>query len=100
MPSPPPASSEKWSCRDLRGTVDEVVATFQSYKPLSAEDIKANKTPDANIRGVIPDEDKAWIIRKIQNKAKEGFRGVIVDVHDHAPAGKEDVGSWSISKLY
>lgn len=91
MPAPPPPSPEKWSCRDLRGTVAEAVSRFQNYKPSIA---------DANIRGMIPDEDRAWIIRKIQNKAAEGFRGVIVDVHDHAPSGKEDVGSWHISKLY
>lgn len=100
MPAAPSPSSEKWSCRDLRGTIAEAVDRFKKYQPLSEADLKANKKPDANIRGIIPDEDRAWIIRKIQAKAAEGFCGVIVDVHDHAPAGKEDAGSWHISKLY
>ena len=52
---------------------------------------------DANIFGVIPDEDIPWIIRKIQ---KCGFEGVIVNVHDHRPDSADDVGGWHISKLY
>lgn len=95
-----PKSSEQWSCRELKGTIAEVVKRFQDYKVFSDEEIKAGASPDANIRGIIPDEDRPWIIRKIQSKAKFGWNGVIVDVHDHAPDNADDVGGWKISKLY
>ena len=81
-------SPEKWSCRDLRLPTPKAIERFKNYKP----DVK-----DTNIRGVIPDEDLAWILRKIQ---KCGFDGVVVDVHDHHPDGNNDVGGWHISKLY
>ena len=93
----PPKLPERWSCRDLRLPKEQAIDRFKSYQPLSEDGVKAGKTQDPNIRGIIPDEDRAWIIRKIQNS---GFAGVVVDVHDHKPDGSSDVGGWHISKLY
>lgn len=91
-----PPSPETFSVRRLRGPIADVVARIQNYAPLTEDDVKAGKKPDANIFGSISEADRAWIIKSVQ---KSGFAGVVVDVHEHFHEGTT-LGHWSVSRLY
>ena len=75
-PEPLP-SPEVWSVRGLRLPATRAI-----------DEIRGN--------GKIPEEDKAWIIRKIQ---KSGFEGVIVDAHEHHHQGVT-IMHGSVTKLF
>lgn len=79
-----PPSPEAWSVRELRGLAAEVIEQIKNYTPLTAEEKKAGKAHGAKIHGSIPDEDKEWIIRKIE---KSGFQVVSVSAHEHFHEG-------------
>ena len=69
--------TEQFSIRGLRLPSEQAIAKIQ-----------ADTT--------IPDEDKAYIIRKIE---KSGFAGVVVDAHEHFSEGATHLNA-TVSKLY
>lgn len=76
-PPTPPPSPEVWSVRGLRLPKDKAIETIRADEK-------------------IPQEDKDWIIRKIE---KSGFEGVVVDCHEHFHDGVT-IMNGSVTKLY
>jgi len=77
QPKPSPAKSEAWSVRGLRLPATDAIAKLRENDK-------------------IPDEDRDWLIRKIE---KSGFAGVVVDAHEHFHEGATILNA-SVLKLY
>lgn len=73
----PIPKTEQWAIRGLRLPAEQAIAKIQA---------------DA----AIPEEDRAWIVRKIQ---KSGHAGVIVDGQEHCNSGDTHIHC-SVTKLY